>query len=227
MSVHYEAGRDRYAVRWREAGRNRSRRFATLSEAEAFDAARLAPVSSSPLRCRPGVGPGAMRSIRTRRAPGSANASRSSSRTERCRRGAGSRAAAPRPRRGACSSSRSSAAQSRWRARHSAPSGRGSWTSGARSDQGLDCRSRVARAEAAVARLRLDPAGAARRDGRSASGHAFDQRLRRPTGCRHAHCRSDRRVSRRRIGTGATAAWSRSGRAAPRWLASRRPDMRA
>jgi Phage integrase family len=40
MSVHYEASRDRYVVRWREEGRNRSRRLATLDEAEAFDAAR-------------------------------------------------------------------------------------------------------------------------------------------------------------------------------------------
>lgn len=39
MSVHYEKHRDRYVVRWREDGKNRSRRFADEAEAEAFDAA--------------------------------------------------------------------------------------------------------------------------------------------------------------------------------------------
>ena len=39
MSVHYEASRNRYVVRWREGGRNRSRRFPTIEAAEAFDEA--------------------------------------------------------------------------------------------------------------------------------------------------------------------------------------------
>lgn len=37
MTLCCEAERDRYVVRWREGGGNRSRRFVTLTEAEAFD----------------------------------------------------------------------------------------------------------------------------------------------------------------------------------------------
>jgi hypothetical protein len=37
MSVHFDASRNRYVVRWRDDGRNRSRRFTTVDEAEAFD----------------------------------------------------------------------------------------------------------------------------------------------------------------------------------------------
>jgi integrase len=38
MSIDYEPARDRYRVRWRENGKQRSRRFRTLAEAEAFEA---------------------------------------------------------------------------------------------------------------------------------------------------------------------------------------------
>lgn len=47
MSVHFEAARNRWVVRWRY-GRNRSRRFGSLEEAEAFDES---------LRCPPVVVP--------------------------------------------------------------------------------------------------------------------------------------------------------------------------
>ena len=48
MSVHYEASRNRYVVRWREGGRNRSRRFPTVEEAEALDAAlRRTPTTAA------------------------------------------------------------------------------------------------------------------------------------------------------------------------------------
>jgi hypothetical protein len=48
MSVHDEKARDRYVVRWRESGRNRSSRFRTPEEAEAFDAThrRAAPATA-------------------------------------------------------------------------------------------------------------------------------------------------------------------------------------
>ncbi len=42
MSVHYDRVRERWIVRWREAGHQRARRFASESEARAFDA-RVAP----------------------------------------------------------------------------------------------------------------------------------------------------------------------------------------
>src|SRR3954470_21235541 len=51
MSVHYEASRDRYVVRWREDGRQRSRRFGSRDEAEAFEAAR-SRLGASPVRPR-------------------------------------------------------------------------------------------------------------------------------------------------------------------------------
>lgn len=45
MSIDFEPQRQRYRVRWREAGRQRSRRFATREEAEAFAASLAAPPS--------------------------------------------------------------------------------------------------------------------------------------------------------------------------------------
>ncbi len=42
MSVHFDRVRERWVVRWREAGHQRARRFASESEARAFDA-RVAP----------------------------------------------------------------------------------------------------------------------------------------------------------------------------------------
>lgn len=42
MSVHFDRVRERWIVRWREAGRQRARRFASESQARAFDA-RVAP----------------------------------------------------------------------------------------------------------------------------------------------------------------------------------------
>jgi hypothetical protein len=38
VSVHFEAARNRWVVRWREDGRNRSRTFRALDAAEEFDA---------------------------------------------------------------------------------------------------------------------------------------------------------------------------------------------
>jgi hypothetical protein len=38
MSIDYEPERRRYRVRWRENGRQRSRRFHTHAQAEAFEA---------------------------------------------------------------------------------------------------------------------------------------------------------------------------------------------
>ena len=43
MSVHYEADRHRFVVRWREDGRQRSKRFRRRQEAVAFDAASAGP----------------------------------------------------------------------------------------------------------------------------------------------------------------------------------------
>ena len=43
MSVHFEAARNRWVVRWREDGRNRSRSFRTADAAEAFDDAVRRP----------------------------------------------------------------------------------------------------------------------------------------------------------------------------------------
>lgn len=47
MSIDYEPGRRRYRVRWREHGRQRSRRFLSRSDAEAF-AASLKPTPEAP-----------------------------------------------------------------------------------------------------------------------------------------------------------------------------------
>lgn len=49
MSVHYEPGRDRYVVRWREGGRNRSQRFGGIEEAEAFDRGLRVPTMLTPV----------------------------------------------------------------------------------------------------------------------------------------------------------------------------------
>lgn len=46
MSVHYESDRNRFVVRWRENGKQRSRRFASETAAIAFDQERRA--SSQP-----------------------------------------------------------------------------------------------------------------------------------------------------------------------------------
>jgi hypothetical protein len=56
MSIDFEPGRQRYRVRWREAGRQRSRRFAKRDAAEAF-AASLEP--SAPSGPRPVPAPSA------------------------------------------------------------------------------------------------------------------------------------------------------------------------
>jgi hypothetical protein len=47
VSVHFEAARNRWVVRWREDGRNRSRRFERLEAAEAFDAAVRRPAETA------------------------------------------------------------------------------------------------------------------------------------------------------------------------------------
>src|SRR5215210_7359873 len=43
MSIDFEPERQRYRVHWREAGRQRSRRFASRADAEAFAASPTAP----------------------------------------------------------------------------------------------------------------------------------------------------------------------------------------
>ena len=43
MSIDFEPERQRYRVRWREAGRQRSRRFASRADAEAFAGSLTAP----------------------------------------------------------------------------------------------------------------------------------------------------------------------------------------
>ncbi|MDA0161252.1 site-specific integrase [Solirubrobacter ginsenosidimutans] len=47
MSIDYEPSRDRYRVRWRKNGKQRSRRFATRDEAEGFEAS-LSPQPEEP-----------------------------------------------------------------------------------------------------------------------------------------------------------------------------------
>jgi hypothetical protein len=44
MSVHYDPGRKRWVVRWREDRRQRTRRFTTPAEAESFDEAMRAEI---------------------------------------------------------------------------------------------------------------------------------------------------------------------------------------
>jgi integrase len=63
MSVHYEPERDRWVVRWRQAGKHRSRRFPREAEARQFDASlrptapKVAPVGDGvyPYATRAGV----------------------------------------------------------------------------------------------------------------------------------------------------------------------------
>jgi hypothetical protein len=49
MSIHFDASRDRFVVRWKEDGRRRVRRFRSEAEAIAFDASLLRPVRRPPL----------------------------------------------------------------------------------------------------------------------------------------------------------------------------------
>ena len=46
MSVHYDASRGQYAVRWREQGRNRIRRFGSETEALTFERALRSPATA-------------------------------------------------------------------------------------------------------------------------------------------------------------------------------------
>jgi integrase len=52
MSVHYDRTRERWVVRWREAGRQRARRFASEAEARSFDA-RVSPARATPSPAEP------------------------------------------------------------------------------------------------------------------------------------------------------------------------------
>jgi hypothetical protein len=88
MSVHYEPERDRWVVRWRQAGKHRSRRFSHEAEARQFDAS-LRPSAPKVAPVGDGVYPYA-----TRAACGSG--SWSGSPTAPSRRAAASPAAAPR-----------------------------------------------------------------------------------------------------------------------------------
>lgn len=49
MSIHFDASRDRFVVRWKQDGRRRVRRFHSESEAMAFDASLLRPVHPRPI----------------------------------------------------------------------------------------------------------------------------------------------------------------------------------
>jgi len=69
MSVHYEPDRDRYVVRWREGGRNRSRRFLRLEAAEAFDRGLRAPAAVAPVPVSARAGDG-IYAYETRQASG-------------------------------------------------------------------------------------------------------------------------------------------------------------
>jgi hypothetical protein len=46
MSVHFDRARERWVVRWREAGRQRARRFADEGDARTFDA-RVVPARAA------------------------------------------------------------------------------------------------------------------------------------------------------------------------------------
>src|SRR5690242_7596251 len=55
MSVHHDGDRDRWVVRWREAGRQRARRFADEAAARRFDAQVAPPPPAVVERGRGGV----------------------------------------------------------------------------------------------------------------------------------------------------------------------------
>jgi len=61
MSVHLDRTRERWVVRWREAGQQRTRRFASETEAQAFDArvspARMMTAAAEPAASAAGVYP--------------------------------------------------------------------------------------------------------------------------------------------------------------------------
>ena len=95
MSIDFEPGRQRYRARWREAGRQRSRRFATRDEAEAFAATLERPAPSA--GCSSGAAGGRRwRRLRLRRSwrPALAVVFRQSDGSLTTRRGFSSRSAA-------------------------------------------------------------------------------------------------------------------------------------
>ena len=49
MSIHFDASRDRFVVRWKQDGRRRIRRFRSEADAIAFDAALLRPLRPAPI----------------------------------------------------------------------------------------------------------------------------------------------------------------------------------
>jgi integrase len=49
VSIHFDASRDRFVVRWKQDGRRRVRRFRSEADAIAFDASLLAPARRPPL----------------------------------------------------------------------------------------------------------------------------------------------------------------------------------
>ena len=49
MSIHFDASRDRFVVRWKQNGRRRVRRFRSEAEAIAFDTSLLRPVRRAPI----------------------------------------------------------------------------------------------------------------------------------------------------------------------------------
>jgi hypothetical protein len=49
MSIHFDASRDRFVVRWKDDGRRRVRRFLSEADAIAFDASLLRPMRRAPL----------------------------------------------------------------------------------------------------------------------------------------------------------------------------------
>jgi hypothetical protein len=123
MSVHYETDRRRFVVRWREDGRQRSKRFRTEPEAVEFDAGLGGPQSvteqaPATLAAGDGVYAYATRDgVRYRFLSGGP--------TDRCRAVAASRAAAQRLRRDESWSSRSTAGRSWSVGTTSRPSGSG------------------------------------------------------------------------------------------------------
>jgi len=49
MSIHFDASRDRFVVRWKQDGRRRVRRFRSEADAIAFDASLLRPLRPAPI----------------------------------------------------------------------------------------------------------------------------------------------------------------------------------